>query len=71
MGLPAYPLVWVYIRDCNTGDQIFPAFLPYEELIKDEIIEIMQGKKLMMSPSQTLVDLDVIPVIFEFNNIFI
>ena len=47
------------------GDQIFPGILPSEELRKKNIIEVIQGNRFMMSPSASLVDLAVIPVIAE------
>ena len=65
MGFPTPPLVGVHPRECSTGDQIFPGILPSEEVRKNNIIEIIQGKRLMTSPPESLVDLSVIPVISE------
>ena len=48
------------------GNQIFPVIMKYEEARKNDIIDIMQGKRLIIFPPTFIVDLELIPVIFEW-----
>ena len=65
MVFPNSSLVEVHTQYCSMGDQIFPGILPYKESIQNNFIEIMQGKRLIMSLSISLLYMDKIHVIDE------